>query len=141
MSKFIPQRSKRGWRVQYHKHMLHDCMRLYKTTEHSVYFTKIVTVMVHDRMIYFSLVYPANVCLRDNGMIPYYSLLLTVNIQHTIPYVICSILGYFGGQLSRTASRRIRAIELVHTYIQTGRRTFCSIQTHLLSIDLACILT
>lgn len=73
-------------------------------------------------MIYFSLVYPANVCLRDNGTL--FSVADGKFTQHTISYVICSILGHFGGQLSRTASRRIRAIELVHKYIQTGRRTF-----------------
>lgn len=62
-------------------------------------------------MIYFSLVYPAKVCLRDNGT------LLTVNLQPRILHVIYSLRGHFGGQLSRTASRRIRVIELVHTYI------------------------
>lgn len=48
-----------------------------------------------------------------------YHPLLKVNLQTTILHVICSPFGHFGGQLSQTASRRIRAIELVHIFEQS----------------------
>ena len=58
---------------------------------------------------YFPLVYPANVCLRDNGT------LSPVDSQTTSLHVICSSLGHFGGEL------RADGFELLNPYIYLNK--------------------